>query len=197
MGKDRTPGVATDAGERAERPAPSALIRLLRRLEQSQGLDPAVRAVEPWAGRLVANGRLRRLLHGDATGIPLHVIYTDVPFGAWFMAQYLDLFPDAGTRRAATRLVGLGIVAAVPTALTGWAEWALADRGTRRVGMAHATANAVGTLVFVGSWAARVHDRHALGVRLGRLGGMVLVVGGMLGGYMRSERQETTQQETS
>jgi hypothetical protein len=108
---------------------------LLRRLEQSEGLDPAVRAAEPWAGRIVANGRLRRLLHGDATGIPLHVIYTDVPFGAWFMAQYLDLFPDQGTRRAATRLVGLGIVAAVPTALTGWAEWALADRGTRRVGM--------------------------------------------------------------
>ena len=149
------------------------------------------------ATRIVASERLRRLLHGDATGIPLHVIYTDVPFGAWFMAQFLDLFPDHGTRRAATRLVGLGVVAAVPTALTGWAEWALSDRGTRRVGIIHATANAAGTLIFIASWAARSRNRHDLGVRLARLGGMVLVVGGMLGGYMRSDRQavpETAQE---
>ena len=128
------------------------------------------------------------MLHGDATGIPLHGIFTDVPFGAWFMAQFLDLFPDDGTQRAATRLVGLGVVAAVPTALAGWAEWALSDRGTRRVGIIHATANAVGTLIFIGSWAARSRDRHDLGVRLGRLGGIVLVVGGFLGGYMGSDR---------
>lgn len=168
---------------------PSAFIRLLRRLEQSSGLDPIVRGVEPLAGRIVANGRLRRVLHGDATGIPLHVIYTDVPLGAWWMAQFLDLFPDDGMRRASIRLVGLGVVAAVPTALTGWAEWAGADRGTRRVGVVHATANAVATLVFIGSWAARSRSRHDLGVWLGRLGGVVLLVGAMCGGYMRSDRQ--------
>jgi hypothetical protein len=109
--------------------------------------------------------------------------------GAWWMAQFLDLFPDAGMRRAATRLVGLGVVAAVPTALAGWAEWAQADRGTRRVGIVHATANAVGTLVFMGSWAARSCSRHDLGVWLGRMGGAVLLVGAMSGGYMRSARQ--------
>jgi hypothetical protein len=59
------------------------------------------------------------VLHGEATGIPLHIIYTDLPLGAWWMAQFLDLFPDDGMRRASTRLVGLGVVAAVPTALTG------------------------------------------------------------------------------
>ena len=170
-------------------PTPSAFIRLLRRLERSKGLDPVVRAVEPLAGRLVANERLRRLLHGDATGIPLHGIFTDVPFGAWFMAQYLDLFPDDGTRRAATRLVGLGVVAAVPTVLAGWAEWVRADRGARRVGIVHATANGVGTLIFLGSWAARSRSHHDLGVRLGRLGGLVVIVGGFSGGYMRSDRE--------
>jgi hypothetical protein len=168
---------------------PSVFLKLLRRIEHSERLDPVVRAAEPLAGRTVANERLRRVLHGDATGIPLHVILTDVPFGAWFMAQFLDLFPDDGTRRAATRLVGLGVVAAVPTALAGWAEWARADHGTRRVGIVHATANAAGTAVFIGSWAARSRGRHDLGVRLGRLGGVILLVGGMSGGYMRSDRQ--------
>jgi hypothetical protein len=177
-----------DFDRSTQRPRPSAFLRTLRRVEQSKRLDPAVRAVEPAAERIVAHQRLRGLFHGEATGIPLHVIYTDAPFGAWFMALFLDLFSDAGTRRAATRLVGLGVIAAVPTAITGWAEWALADRGTRRIGILHATANGLGTLIFLGSWVARLKDRHDVGVRLGRLGGMVLVAGGMLGGYMRSDR---------
>ena len=169
-------------------PRSSVFIRTLRRVEESNGLDPAVRMVEPVATRIVRHHRIRRLLHGEATGIPLHVIYTDGPFGAWFGALFLDLFGDAGTRRAATRMVGFGLIAAVPTAITGLAEWALADRGTRRLGILHATANAVGALIFLGSWAARLKDRHDLGVRLARLGGMVLVAGGMTGGYMRSDR---------
>jgi uncharacterized membrane protein len=169
-------------------PRPSVFLRTLRRVEESDRLDPAVAAVEPVAARLVASQRLRSLFHGNATGIPLHIIYTDVPFGALFGALFLDLFRDRSTRRAATRMVGLGVVGAVPTAITGWAEWALADRGTRRIGILHATANALGALIFLGSWIARLKDRHELGVRLGRVGGMVLICGGMLGGYMRSER---------
>jgi hypothetical protein len=189
MGAD-TPVRSDPATEESpSNPRPSASIRLLRRLEQSDRLDPVVDVVEPLASRVVANERLRRLLHGEATGIPLHVIFTDAPFGAWFMAQFLDLFPDDGTRRAATRLVGLGVAAALPTALTGWAEWARADRGARRVGIVHATANAVGTLIFLGSWVARTRGRHDVGVRLGRLGGLALLVGGFSGGYMRSDRQ--------
>jgi uncharacterized membrane protein len=188
MGADAPPQNDVAAEKSLQSGAPSAFLRLLGRLERSTGLDPVVRGVEPFAGRIVANERLRRVLHGEATGIPLHIISTDLPLGAWWMAQFLDLFPDDGMRRASTRLVGLGVVAAVPTALTGWAEWARADRGTRRVGIVHATANGVSTLVFVGSWAARSRRRHDLGVWLSRLGGVVLLVGAMCGGYMRSDR---------
>ena len=189
MCADTPPRIDGPAEKSPPTRTPSAFIRLLGRLERSQTLDPVVRIVEPLAGRIVADERLRRVLHGEATGIPLHIIFTDVPLGAWWMAQFLDLFPDDGTRRAATRLVGLGVVAAVPTALTGWAEWTRADRGTRRVGILHASANTVGTLVFLGSWAARSRGRHDLGVRLSRLGGVVLLVAAMSGGYMRSDRE--------
>ena len=163
--------------------------RLMRRLEESDRLDPAVRVAEPLAGRLVANPRLRRFFRGEATGIPPHVIATDVPFGAWFMAIFLDLFPDEGTRRAAARLVALGVVAAGPTGISGWAEWARADHATRRVGVVHAAANGTATLIFLASWAARTRGRHGLGVRLARLGGALLIVGGFLGGYMGSVRR--------
>ncbi len=163
--------------------------RLMRRLEEWDRLDPAVRAAEPLAGRLVANPRLRSFFRGDATGSIPHAVATDVPFGAWFMAIFLDLFPDEGTRRAAARLVALGVVAAGPTGITGWAEWARADRATRRVGVVHAAANGTATLIFLASWAARSRGRHDLGVRLARLGGVLLIAGGFLGGYMRSVRR--------
>ena len=41
------------------------------------------------------------MLHGDSTGVPLHLIVRDLPYGAWIMAQFLDLFSDAGSGRAA------------------------------------------------------------------------------------------------
>jgi len=160
--------------------------QLMNRLEDAEVLDPAVRTAEPLAARLIADPRLRRFFHGDATGIPPHVILTDVPFGAWFMAMFLDLFPDEGSRRAARRLVGLGVLAAAPTGLTGWAEWARADPATRRIGVVHAAANLTATLIFLASWRARRKNRHRLGIGLARAGAVLLVAGGFLGGYMRS-----------
>ncbi|KIS28394.1 hypothetical protein TV39_05170 [Arthrobacter sp. SPG23] len=165
--------------------------RLMRRIEQLEVLDPAVRFAEPKAGRLVQNERVRSFLHGDATGIPLHGILTDVPFGAWFMAMFLDLYPDEGTQRAATRLMGLGVVSAVPTALSGWAEWSLAGRGTQRVGVVHAGLNGAAVLIFAGSWAARLRGRHRFGVGLARLGALVTIAAAFLGGYMGSARRGT------
>lgn len=161
----------------------------MRRIEQLEALDPAVSAAEPPAGRLVQNRRLRSFLHGDATGIPLHGILTDAPFGAWFMAIYLDLYSDPGAQRAATRLVGLGVITAVPTALSGWAEWSLAGRGTKRVGIVHAGLNGAAVLIFAGSWAARLRGRRKLGVGLARVGALVLMASAMLGGYMGSARR--------
>jgi uncharacterized membrane protein len=159
------------------------------RLERLQALDIPVNAAQPLAGRLVRNERLRSVLHGDATGIPMHVIFTDAPFGAWFMALFLDLYSDAGTQRAATRLIGFGVISAVPTALTGWAEWALADRQTQRLGVVHAGLNAVAVLIFAGSWAARLRGRRRLGVGLARFGALVLVAGGVMGGYLARARR--------
>jgi hypothetical protein len=167
----------------------NAYLRLLARLERSDAVDGVIEVADPLARRLVAREPLRRLLHGEATGIPLHIVMKDVPFGAWFMAQFLDWFPDEGTRRAATRLVALGLLGVVPAAVTGWADWVATGRGARRVGVVHAAANGVATVVFAGSWAARVCDHHRLGVGLARVGGVVLVAGGFLGGSLGRRRR--------
>ena len=163
--------------------------RLLGRLERAEVLDRPVESVAPLAQRLVSREPLRRFLHGDATGIPVHVILTDVPLGAWWMAVFLDLFPDSSSRHSATRLVGLGVLSAAPTAVAGWAEWALSDHTTKRVGVVHAAVNGATVLIFVASWAARVRDHHELGVRLARAGGLTTIVGSSLGGHMSSTRR--------
>jgi uncharacterized membrane protein len=174
---------------KAEGRAPGRFRRVMGRIEGLKALDTPVTAAQPLARRLVRNERLRSILHGNATGIPLHVIFTDAPFGAWFMAIFLDLYPDPGTQRAATRLIGFGVISAVPTALTGWAEWALADRQTQRLGVVHAGLNAVALLIFAGSWTARLRGRRKLGVGLARFGALVLVAGGFMGGYLARARR--------
>ncbi|MGY1805777.1 DUF2231 domain-containing protein [Blastococcus sp. SYSU D00669] len=174
--------------ERVHTPADGAYARLLRRLGRSTAWDGAIAAVAPVADRLVARPPVRRLFHGDATGVPLHGILTDAPLGAWFLAMYFDLLRDEASRSAATRLVGLGVAAAVPTAVAGWAEWAGADRATRRAGMTHASLQGLATLVFAASWAARRQGHHRLGVALARLGSVPNLAGNFLGGSMGSGR---------
>lgn len=166
-------------------PAPAqAYATLLGRLEDADRLDPAVAFAAPKAARLTAHPALARFFHGDATGIPIHTILTDVPFGAWFMALYLDLYDDEASRIAARRLIALGIAATAPTALSGWAEWSRLDHPRRRVGVVHAALNATGVLVFTASFAARSAGRHGLGAGLARLGGGVVIAGGFLGGHL-------------
>lgn len=167
----------------------SRYTRLLAALEAAKPLDAVVTSVEPLASRLMARRRVREFIRGDATGIPVHNILTDAPFGAWWMAIFLDLFNDDGSRQAAKRLVALGVVSTVPTALSGWAQWTTKARPIKRVGVVHAAANAAATTVYVASWAARERGRHELGIGLARAGAVLLLVSGFLGGHMSSGRR--------
>ncbi len=131
---------------------------------------------------------MRSFFRGDATGIPLHGILTDAPFGAWWSAIFLDFYKDEGSRVAAKRLVAVGVIAAVPTAVSGWAQWSMKDHGTKRVGIVHAAVNAAAILVYLASWAARERGRHELGIGLTRAGAVLLLASGFLGGHLRSGR---------
>jgi hypothetical protein len=166
----------------------SRYAQLLGLLEGAQPLGAVVKTIEPYAGRLTAHAGLRGFFRGDATGVPLHGILTDAPFGAWWSAIFLDFYNDDSSRHAAKRLVGLGVVAAVPTAVSGWAQWSMKGQGTKRVGIVHAAVNAAATLVYLASWAARERGRHRLGIGLARGGAVLLLAGGFLGGHLRSGR---------
>jgi uncharacterized membrane protein len=123
-----------------------------------------------------------------ALGHSLHPVLTDLPLGAWMSASLVDLVGGRGGRPAATRLVGIGLVAAMPTAYAGFADWTLLEGPDRRIGAVHALGNDVAIGLFVASFLARARGQHARGVRLAVLGNLATAGAGFLGGYLALSR---------
>jgi len=89
---------------------------------------------------------IKDLLHGVWLGHPLHPVITDVPVGAWTVAQALDLASaakggDKTLDTASDISLGLGLLAAGGAIVTGLADWSESDGAQRRMGMAHALLN--------------------------------------------------------
>lgn len=124
------------------------------------------------------------VLSGTWLGHPLHPVLTDLPIGLWTSALVLDLAGGRRSRRAATELVALGVLSAVPTALSGAADWGDTTGPARRIGVVHAAANTTALACFAASWWARVRGRHGRGIALGLAGVTASTVGGYLGGHL-------------
>jgi nitrite reductase/ring-hydroxylating ferredoxin subunit/uncharacterized membrane protein len=164
------------------------------RLENASPLDPVVNAVRAVVSKALAPQPLRDLLHGVWLGHPLHPMLTDVPIGMWSAAAVLDLMPGTGPAPAA--LIGTGVIAAVPTAATGLADWSDLHKPHQRVGVVHALANVTGLACYVASLSARAHGRTARGKAWGFLGLGAVLAGGYLGGHL-SFRQAAGANHTS
>lgn len=156
---------------------------LTGKLEQAKALDPAVDAVGGVAGKVLPHGPAKDLLHGTWLGHPVHPLLVALPIGLWSGTSLLDL---VGERRAARRLLGLGLLAAMPTAATGMADWSeLGDfKRPKRVGLVHAVANWTTIAVYAASWRARRRGDHLRGAGLALVGAGGLAVGGYLGGHL-------------
>ena len=145
-------------------------------VEQAEGLDPASDKVADLAAKAVPDGFVKDFLAGTWLGHPLHPVLTDVPIGAWIAAGFLDVFGGRESRPAARKLIGLGTLAAVPTAAAGVADWVDTDGEARRVGFVHAAGNVGALGLFLMSWRARRKGHHWRGVGLS-----MLATGGALG----------------
>jgi uncharacterized membrane protein len=172
--------------------APSWLTDGLRRLEHEDRLDPVADRLGRVAGTVVATPERRRALRGEWFGHALHPVLTDFPLGSWMSASLLDLIGGRAARPASRRLIGFGLLAAVPTLVTGLAEWEATSGGARRVGVVHAGVNGTATLLYASSWMARRRGRHAKGVVLGIGGGLVATLGGYFGGHLSLVRKVGT-----
>lgn len=164
--------------------APAVLIDFLRRLEQDERLDGPARYLGATASGMIRNRWVDDALRGSWLGHALHPLLTDFPLGAWQSASFLDLFGGRIAHRPAQRLVGYGVLAAVPTAASGLAEWRATSGGARRVGVVHAAVNTAAMVLYTSSWLARRRGRHGLGVGLGVGGGLLATAGGYFGGHL-------------
>lgn len=162
------------------------------RIAAIDALDAPAKAIAKQIRNLLpAGGGVKDVLSGTWLGHALHPLMTDVPIGAWTSATLLDLVGGRASRPAAQRLIGVGLAAAAPTALTGWSDWADSEPGddaVRRIGIVHAAAIGTAVLLYGSSFAARRRGAHTTGVLLGLAGAGAMGAGGWLGGDLAFAR---------
>src|SRR4051794_18801077 len=154
-----------------------ALHELATRIGDIEALDRLTQPIVRTAKKIVPAGPLKDLLSGSGLGHPLHPALTDVPIGSFTAATVLDLIGGERFEDAVEALLGLGIVATLPTASAGLADWSDTYGSEQRIGLVHAVANVTGLCLFAGSLMARRQGSRALGRTL-NLAGMTTLLAG-------------------
>jgi len=132
--------------------------------------------------------RQRLLLTGTWLGHQLHPMLTDVPIGSWVSAGVLDLTAGPAASRAAQRLVGFGVLAAIPTAASGASDWSESYGSEQRVGLVHALGNVGALSLQLASYVARRRGHRGLGIALGTVGTGLTAAAGYLGGTLTLDK---------
>lgn len=174
---------------------------LARAVEDQIEDQPAIDAVVPVIDRAASalgTGTVRTMLRGAWLGHTLHPVMTDAPLGCWMSANLLDLVGGRRARPAAQRLVGLGLLTALPTVATGLSDFGEIETDrSRRAAAVHAIGNGVAIACFARSWSRRRRGRHLGGVAWGLAGSGVAAGAGFIGGHLSFARSVGTGERTS
>lgn len=136
-----------------------------------------------------AGRELKNFLHGTWLGHPLHPVLTDIPVGAWTAALALDALEAMSGRKecgsAADLAIGVGLIGAVGSAVTGITDWSETDGSARRVGLLHGLLNVVATTLYTTSLVMRKRKRsRQSGIAMSMLGYAVASTAAYLGGHL-------------
>lgn len=169
-------------------------------LERSNALNLLGRTLTNTFSNVVRPGPVKDLLAGSWMAHPLHPMLTDVTIGAWTSAFLLDVLGDDDARRASDALVGVGVLSAVPTALSGLSDLSdVVNAEERSVGTAHALGNVGAVVLHALSYLARRRGNRRAGMTLSALGATAMTASGFLGGHLAYRRgvgvDQTTFQE--
>src|SRR3954469_14885851 len=165
-------------------PATDALETVAREIVALEAIDTVARPVQDAVKGRLGNELLRDALTGRWLGHSVHPVLTDLPIGFWTSAFTLDLIGGERSRKASQRLVGIGVLCALPTAASGAADWSDTTGPERRVGLVHAGLNTAALACFGASWLARRKGRHGRGVLYGIVGSAFATGGGFFGGHL-------------
>jgi nitrite reductase/ring-hydroxylating ferredoxin subunit/uncharacterized membrane protein len=161
-----------------------ALEGLAHTVENLDAVDEVAARLQDRVHGVVGRGARRDALTGRWLGHAVHPVLTDLPIGFWTSAFTLDLIGGRRNRAAAQLLVGLGVLAAIPTAASGAADWSETAGKETRVGLVHAALNTSALACFTASWLARRRGHHGRGVLYGIAGSAAATGGGFLGGHL-------------
>jgi nitrite reductase/ring-hydroxylating ferredoxin subunit/uncharacterized membrane protein len=134
------------------------------------------------AGQAVKNA-----LHGVWLGHPLHSAITDVPVGSWTVATALDVLELRGETKyapGADAAIMVGLLGALPAALSGLTDWSDTHGKPQRVGALHGILNMGAAAMYASSYAARKSEKRGLGRCLGFLGFSFVLASAWLGGEL-------------
>lgn len=160
------------------------LNRLVGAIEEADYLDGTAKALAEMVTKATSAKAVKNALSGTWLGHPLHPLLTDIPIGCWVAASFLDIVGGEKGARSAQRLVGLGILAAVPTALSGEADWSDTHGPEQRVGMVHGLMNTAAVATQALSYRARRQGRRGSGVLLSTSALGMVTAAGYLGGHL-------------
>lgn len=162
-------------------------------IEQFPALDEGGSALKQKLHGAVLDGgesarRAVDVLHGTWLGHPLHPLLTDVTIGAWSLGAIFDAVAAAtGSRdaqRTADRLTAIGTTAALPTAMTGLADYSTISQSAVPVGLLHGLLNHTAFGLYVLSLRERKGGHRGRGITFSALGFGVLTAAAWIGGHL-------------
>lgn len=160
------------------------LTAAVQRIEAAEAVDRLSNAVRPAVAGLVGSGRRRDLLTGRWLGHAVHPAAVLLPLGCWVGAAVSDVVGGRGAQRIARRLIGTGVVTAVPALASGAADWVDTRQAEQRVGTVHAVLNNLSLGAMAISWALRRRGHQRAGTVLSSLGLGGVLAAGYLGGHL-------------
>lgn len=157
---------------------------LVERAGSLEAVDPVGGWLDKLAAALLPTPSVKDFLSGTWLGHPLHPALTDAALGTWMSATLLDVLGSPELEGAARRLVGIGVLASLPTAAAGLADWSDTGGETRRIGTVHALTNLVVLECYAASWLFRRAGQQPLGKAFSVLGAGVSILGAYLGSHL-------------
>lgn len=165
---------------------------IVSRIEEQEWLQPIQTKGEEliknaYAAAGPAGQPVKNALHGVWLGHPVHSAITDVPVGSWATAAVLDLLEIRGDSQyaaGADAAIMVGLVSAIPAALSGMTDWSDTHGKPQRVGALHGLLNMGAATLYATSYLARKSDKRALGRWLGFLGFGCVFASAWLGGEL-------------
>lgn len=152
------------------------------RLADQRRLDRLAMPLRDYAKKLLRPRGLTDVLHGVWLGHPLHPALVQLPTGAFFSSAVADALP--GQQRSAETLLRTGLIAAVPAAVAGLADYMEGHEEQQRVGVVHAAGNTLALVCYFGSLRLRAAQRRAPALAASSTGHLMLAVSAALGGHM-------------